>query len=291
MLYWSLCEDTCHSDRFPFRRELFWESTTMFLLTLPASASVDAGKVLNTDLRYYLSLQFQKGSLDHKLQQIIRDNLYLRTIPCKYTIHRTQYHWRARSRPLYCWNLQHTLLSVHVHFYLKHPMGIMKRLCMRKTAWNPAHRKQRACAPSLLRNTHTHTTLGHICSFSAPALSVTLGSPSHTLQCHHSNPGQGHLCNPHVTLFTCVPYHHGDQSHILSINIPAFFPLPCSAFPRWHPAQRGRHQLLFFAVIRSGVVNKKAGTVVCSEAQQWAPAVWAFCLIVSFYLVKLKNTF
>ncbi|CAM9339238.1 unnamed protein product, partial [Lampetra planeri] len=39
-------------------------------------------QVLNTDLRHYLSLQFQKGSLDHKLQQVIRDNLYLRTIPC-----------------------------------------------------------------------------------------------------------------------------------------------------------------------------------------------------------------
>ncbi|KAK1803251.1 hypothetical protein P4O66_004037 [Electrophorus voltai] len=39
-------------------------------------------KVLNTDLRHYLSLQFQKGSLDHKLQQVIRDNLYLRTVPC-----------------------------------------------------------------------------------------------------------------------------------------------------------------------------------------------------------------
>uniref|UniRef100_W5MYP7 Membrane-associated guanylate kinase, WW and PDZ domain-containing protein 3 n=1 Tax=Lepisosteus oculatus TaxID=7918 RepID=W5MYP7_LEPOC len=44
--------------------------------------SVSTGKVLNTDLRHYLSLQFQKGSLDHKLQQVIRDNLYLRTIPC-----------------------------------------------------------------------------------------------------------------------------------------------------------------------------------------------------------------
>ncbi|KAL1250055.1 hypothetical protein QQF64_021060, partial [Cirrhinus molitorella] len=43
---------------------------------------VSTGKVLNTDLRHYLSLQFQKGSLDHKLQQVIRDNLYLRTIPC-----------------------------------------------------------------------------------------------------------------------------------------------------------------------------------------------------------------
>uniref|UniRef100_A0A3B4AFZ7 Membrane-associated guanylate kinase, WW and PDZ domain-containing protein 3 n=1 Tax=Periophthalmus magnuspinnatus TaxID=409849 RepID=A0A3B4AFZ7_9GOBI len=44
--------------------------------------TVKPGKVLNSDLRHYLSLQFQKGSLDHKLQQIIRDNLYLRTIPC-----------------------------------------------------------------------------------------------------------------------------------------------------------------------------------------------------------------
>lgn len=43
-----------------------------------------AGKVINKDLRHYLSLQFQKGSIDHKLQQVIRDNLYLRTIPCKY---------------------------------------------------------------------------------------------------------------------------------------------------------------------------------------------------------------
>ncbi|XP_010215142.1 PREDICTED: membrane-associated guanylate kinase, WW and PDZ domain-containing protein 3 [Tinamus guttatus] len=39
-------------------------------------------KVINKDLRHYLSLQFQKGSVDHKLQQVIRDNLYLRTIPC-----------------------------------------------------------------------------------------------------------------------------------------------------------------------------------------------------------------
>ncbi|XP_061649823.1 membrane-associated guanylate kinase, WW and PDZ domain-containing protein 3-like isoform X7 [Phyllopteryx taeniolatus] len=44
--------------------------------------TVKAGKVLNADLHHYLSLQFQKGSLDHKLQQVIRDNLYLRTIPC-----------------------------------------------------------------------------------------------------------------------------------------------------------------------------------------------------------------
>ncbi|XP_040472474.1 membrane-associated guanylate kinase, WW and PDZ domain-containing protein 3 isoform X2 [Falco naumanni] len=44
--------------------------------------TVRPGKVINKDLRHYLSLQFQKGSIDHKLQQVIRDNLYLRTIPC-----------------------------------------------------------------------------------------------------------------------------------------------------------------------------------------------------------------
>ncbi|KAJ7411641.1 membrane-associated guanylate kinase, WW and PDZ domain-containing protein 3 isoform X2 [Willisornis vidua] len=43
---------------------------------------LSSGKVINKDLRHYLSLQFQKGSIDHKLQQVIRDNLYLRTIPC-----------------------------------------------------------------------------------------------------------------------------------------------------------------------------------------------------------------
>uniref|UniRef100_H3D1G1 Membrane-associated guanylate kinase, WW and PDZ domain-containing protein 2 n=1 Tax=Tetraodon nigroviridis TaxID=99883 RepID=H3D1G1_TETNG len=43
---------------------------------------VPAGGVLDKDLRRYLSLRFQKGSVDHELQQIIRDNLYLRTVPC-----------------------------------------------------------------------------------------------------------------------------------------------------------------------------------------------------------------
>ncbi|KAB5541899.1 hypothetical protein PHYPO_G00085270 [Pangasianodon hypophthalmus] len=44
---------------------------------------VRTGGVVDKDLRLYLSLRFQKGSLDHKLQQIIRDNLYLRTVPCE----------------------------------------------------------------------------------------------------------------------------------------------------------------------------------------------------------------
>ncbi|XP_029019710.1 membrane-associated guanylate kinase, WW and PDZ domain-containing protein 2a isoform X3 [Betta splendens] len=43
---------------------------------------VRQGGVIDKDLRRYLSLRFQKGSVDHELQQIIRDNLYLRTVPC-----------------------------------------------------------------------------------------------------------------------------------------------------------------------------------------------------------------
>lgn len=41
------------------------------------------GGVIDKDLRRYLNLRFQKGSVDHELQQIIRDNLYLRTVPCE----------------------------------------------------------------------------------------------------------------------------------------------------------------------------------------------------------------
>ncbi|XP_069085796.1 membrane-associated guanylate kinase, WW and PDZ domain-containing protein 2 isoform X3 [Pleurodeles waltl] len=43
---------------------------------------VKQGGIIDKDLRRYLNLRFQKGSVDHELQQIIRDNLYLRTVPC-----------------------------------------------------------------------------------------------------------------------------------------------------------------------------------------------------------------
>ncbi|XP_070709664.1 membrane-associated guanylate kinase, WW and PDZ domain-containing protein 2a [Pempheris klunzingeri] len=43
---------------------------------------VKQGGVIDKDLRHYLNLRFQKGLVDHELQQIIRDNLYLRTVPC-----------------------------------------------------------------------------------------------------------------------------------------------------------------------------------------------------------------
>ncbi|XP_051237699.1 membrane-associated guanylate kinase, WW and PDZ domain-containing protein 2-like isoform X3 [Dicentrarchus labrax] len=43
---------------------------------------VKQGGVVDKDLRHYLNLRFSKGSVDHDHQQIIRDNLYLRTVPC-----------------------------------------------------------------------------------------------------------------------------------------------------------------------------------------------------------------
>ncbi|CAJ1084535.1 membrane-associated guanylate kinase%2C WW and PDZ domain-containing protein 3a [Xyrichtys novacula] len=87
----------CHAGRFPCSGDVLLEvnGTPVSGLTNRDTLAVvrhfrepvrlktvRPGKVLNTDLRHYLSLQFQKGSLDHKLQQVIRDNLYLRTIPC-----------------------------------------------------------------------------------------------------------------------------------------------------------------------------------------------------------------
>lgn len=52
----------------------------MILIIVPC---VPPGGVIDKDLRHYLNLRFQKGSVDHELQQIIRDNLYLRTVPCE----------------------------------------------------------------------------------------------------------------------------------------------------------------------------------------------------------------
>uniref|UniRef100_A0A8C4Q764 Uncharacterized protein n=1 Tax=Eptatretus burgeri TaxID=7764 RepID=A0A8C4Q764_EPTBU len=43
---------------------------------------IKAGRAVPYDLRVYLNRRFATGSIDHVLQQNIRDNLYLRTIPC-----------------------------------------------------------------------------------------------------------------------------------------------------------------------------------------------------------------
>ena len=37
---------------------------------------------LPIDLRTYLDERFQKGSIDYELQQTIRENVYMRTVPC-----------------------------------------------------------------------------------------------------------------------------------------------------------------------------------------------------------------
>lgn len=40
------------------------------------------GVPLVKDLKSYLNQRFDKGSVDSQLQAAIRDNLYLRTLPC-----------------------------------------------------------------------------------------------------------------------------------------------------------------------------------------------------------------
>ncbi|XP_013779275.2 membrane-associated guanylate kinase, WW and PDZ domain-containing protein 1-like isoform X2 [Limulus polyphemus] len=48
----------------------------------PVSIKAAKAGYLTRDLRQYLNTRFQKGSVDHDLQNTIRDNLYLRTVPC-----------------------------------------------------------------------------------------------------------------------------------------------------------------------------------------------------------------
>uniref|UniRef100_H2ZS03 PDZ domain-containing protein n=1 Tax=Latimeria chalumnae TaxID=7897 RepID=H2ZS03_LATCH len=45
--------------------------------------TVTPGAALSKDLCEYLNKSFQSGSADSELQQVIRENLYLRAIPCK----------------------------------------------------------------------------------------------------------------------------------------------------------------------------------------------------------------
>ena len=56
-----------------------WQNQITYLF----SNCIILGGIVDKDLRHYLNLRFQKGSVDHELQQIIRDNLYLRTVPCE----------------------------------------------------------------------------------------------------------------------------------------------------------------------------------------------------------------
>ena len=47
--------------------------TNALYLSVPGS--------ITSDLRQYLNARFPKGGVDHDLQNTIRDNLYLRTVP------------------------------------------------------------------------------------------------------------------------------------------------------------------------------------------------------------------
>ena len=58
-------------------------AVTVTLHCDPLLLCLSLGGVVDKDLRHYLNLRFSKGSVDNDHQQIIRDNLYLRTVPCE----------------------------------------------------------------------------------------------------------------------------------------------------------------------------------------------------------------
>lgn len=55
----------------------------VFLLFLFCIFTCPSGSTLCKDLRLYLSKCFTPGSVDSQLQQVIRENLYLRAVPCE----------------------------------------------------------------------------------------------------------------------------------------------------------------------------------------------------------------
>lgn len=58
--------------------EMLRSSPTHIIKAVSSTASFG----LPIDLREYLSRRFVRGSVDHELQALIRDNVYMRTIPC-----------------------------------------------------------------------------------------------------------------------------------------------------------------------------------------------------------------
>ena len=64
---------------FYFIRDFHFIKMVFFILCAPIPGT------LPKDLGAFLITRFQKGSVDHDLQQIIRDNLYMRTVPCECT--------------------------------------------------------------------------------------------------------------------------------------------------------------------------------------------------------------
>lgn len=161
----------------------------------PPSLAV-AGKVLNSDLRHYLSLQFQKGSLDHKLQQIIRDNLYLRTIPCKF---------------LHCHFCVATSSRCLLSSTGKRRMrNFIFLICLSSRApcgksWNCNALRSLGnvfFCPLTHRHTRKHTHRHTQRHFSRIVLSPSFCLTFFKRLTHKMSPWQlhqGHICNPHVT--------------------------------------------------------------------------------------------
>ncbi|XP_059092122.1 membrane-associated guanylate kinase, WW and PDZ domain-containing protein 2-like isoform X8 [Tigriopus californicus] len=66
----------------PSRRSFSSRITSPLLLCLFGSdKEAICKRAITTDLRQYLNARFPKGGVDHELQNTIRDNLYLRTVP------------------------------------------------------------------------------------------------------------------------------------------------------------------------------------------------------------------
>jgi hypothetical protein len=65
-------------DAILWLKQVSQNGAPVMIKTVPSTGS------LPKDLSTFLLTRFKKGSVDHDLQQIIRDNLYMRTVPCKY---------------------------------------------------------------------------------------------------------------------------------------------------------------------------------------------------------------
>lgn len=62
--------------------KLYKSNKTITFRSVKSCSSTQSHNFLPLDLRSYLDARFQKGSIDYDLQQTIRENVYMRTVPC-----------------------------------------------------------------------------------------------------------------------------------------------------------------------------------------------------------------
>lgn len=89
-----------------------------------------AGSLVN-DLRAFLSMRFPKSSKDHDLQEVIRDNIYLRTVPCAFSSHSLCiiYHQGAGAYRMFV----HAHVCMYICSIFLEGRGVEKIL--KKTVW------------------------------------------------------------------------------------------------------------------------------------------------------------